>query len=604
MLAFLRSLTSDGAEAPAYLRSDPARRAVRGAVLFSAASAAVFALLYLATGPTAFVAPNLIGSGLLALVAADRGRHPVAQVYAAVGVALVLFGFELGLIGHVDNGITIWFIVPNVAVMLLGMRRAATLCAITTVAEVAAVAIASWAGLLSSVATLPNPDLIMVMSLVGVLCVCGVLAWLVYRSRVGLLAEVQTQNAALAAALDEAHEARNEAVEASLAKDRFFANLTHEIRTPLTGIAGSAELLADGHLAGEQRQLADALLASTRGLATLVNAMLDHARLAAGHAVLDAAPVVPRRLADDIKSLYQPVAEDRGLVFDVVVADGTPALVETDGVRLRQVIANLAANALKFTEAGSVRVTLAWEAGDAAPAGTIVATVDDTGPGIPAELLDAVFEPFVQGDASISREYGGTGLGLAISRQLAELLGGTIELSSLVGRGSTFTVRVPADVLAATAERSREAEPPGVPAAAAGRGESAGERPLAGLRVLLVEDHDLNRAVATAMLRRSGAEVVEATGGHEAVALAASRGLDVVLMDLQMPGLDGIEAARRIRAAEAEGVTPRVPIIAMTGNALEDYGAACAEAGMDAFITKPVTAGELRRVVAQALARA
>jgi signal transduction histidine kinase len=577
-------------------------------VLVSAASAAVFALLYLATGPTAFVAPNLLGSGLLALVAADRGRHPVAQVYAAVGIALVLFGFELGLIGHVDNGITIWFIVPNVAVMLLGMRRAATLCAITTVAEVAAVAIASWAHLLSSVATLPNPDLIMVMSLVGVLCVCGVLAWLVYRSRVGLLAEVQTQNAALNEALNEAHEARNEAVEASLAKDRFFANLTHEIRTPLTGIAGSAELLADGNFTGEQRMLADGLLASTRSLTTLVNAMLDHARLAAHRTTLEVAPVGTSQLAADLERLYRPVAEERALALAVVAAERVPVRIETDGIRLRQVLANLVSNALKFTERGSVRVAFDWEPGEAA-AGTFIAAVADTGPGIDPDLQAAIFEPFVQGDASIARRHPGTGLGLAISRQLAELLGGTIELSSRLGSGSTFTVRIPATALPALAAEPSRPRPPADEAADPARAAPPppprpdDRDPLAGLRVLLVEDNPMNRAVATAMLRRAGAEVVAATGGAEAVGLAASTALDLVLMDLQMPGMDGIEATRRIRAAEATRGRQRLPILAMTGNAFEDYGEACADAGMDGFVTKPVTAVQLRGLVARAVAQ-
>lgn len=279
-----------------------------------------------------------------------------------------------------------------------------------------------------------------------------------------------------------------------------------------------------------------------------------------------------------------------------------PAAIESDRIRLQQVLANLVANALKFTKQGAVRVALDWEPGAAAGRGTLVASVADTGPGVAPELLDAIFEPFVQGDASIRRSHGGTGLGLAISRQLVELLGGTIELTTEIEVGSTFTVRVPAavaDPRAATPFADAHDRANGN-----GHAPDAAGAALDGLRILLVEDNDINRRVATAMLRRSGVDVHGAVDGNEAVSLAGESQFDLVLMDLQMPGLDGIEATRRIRAGERASGARRLPIVAMTGNALEDYGDACAAAGMDAFVTKPVTADQLRGVVARIVSRA
>jgi signal transduction histidine kinase/CheY-like chemotaxis protein len=593
------------------LEAELTPRIIRAAALVASVTAVAFSGLYLITGPSEFIAPNLLAAvGLLALAAAGQLPSDVRMVLAAT-VANAVFTYQLLLVGRIDNGISVWFTVPAFAAMVLGLRKTTAYCAGTAAVVLLAIVLGRRAGVLAPQVVMPAADLVMAASTVGVLLLCTLFAYLTVRSRRQLYREVDAQHVALTAAFDEAQAAKAQALEAVAARDRFFANLTHEIRTPLTGIAGSAELIASGELNGEQQQLADGLLASTRSLTTLVNAMLDHARLAAGRTTPEVSPVDTTQLADELERLYRPVAADRGLGFRVTIGERVPATMETDGIRLRQVLANLIANALKFTERGRTSVTLDWEPAVGSSAGTFVAAVTDSGPGIAPELRDVVFEPFVQGDPTIRRAHGGTGLGLAISRQLAELLGGRIELSTTVGEGSTFTVRVPAVALsapatepAAPAPLSDRAGANGAEAAAPGSRPAVADGALNGLRVLLVEDNDVNRTVAAAMLRRAGLEVMVAISGGEAVELATSIDLDLVLMDLQMPGVDGIEATRRIRAIEVERSRPRVPIVAMTGNALADYGDACTEAGMDAFVTKPVTASQLRGVVAQALARA
>jgi CheY-like chemotaxis protein len=399
------------------------------------------------------------------------------------------------------------------------------------------------------------------------------------------MADLQARNAELAEALAQAEAARAVAMGAAEAKDRFFANLTHEIRTPLNGIASTAELLAHTELDAEQRPLADALGASTANLVLLVNAMLDHARLRAGRVSIDLTPIEVRRAAANLEHLFLAQATDKGLDFAVTVADDVPAWIEVDAIKVRQILGNLTSNAIKFTARGSVKVTVGQAPPDAAhPSPRLVLRVTDTGAGIAPDQLDPIFEPFVQGDASISRTHGGTGLGLAIARQLASVLGGTLTVRSRQGEGSEFTLTVPFRVIDAPVEAAAPPEPI-VP-------------PAAGLRVLLAEDNEINRTVASRMLDLLDADVVVAEDGARAVGIATTSAVDLVLMDLQMPGLDGIEAARIIRSHERERDLPAVPIVAMTGNDPDDYGVACADAGMDGFLMKPVGMDDLRSLLA------
>jgi signal transduction histidine kinase/CheY-like chemotaxis protein len=576
--------TFDGALPPGQLEGELARRTVRVGLLFAAVAAAAFGALYQLGGPEALAVPNAIAGVLLILVAIAPGWEATLKLYAAITIAMGLLGSELLLLGRVDNGITVWFLVPNVGATLLGMRRAATYCATASVAEIVAVVVAGRLGWLPAGIDLPDGDLVMAASMLAVLALCVMFATIALRARRRLLSDVEARTAQLATALDEAHAARAVAIDAAAAKDRFFANLTHEIRTPLNGIAGTAELLQAKTLLPEQEPLVRALGASTVSLVALVNAMLDHARLSAGHATVDARPVEPRRIAGDLADLFRAKADERGLELDVVVQPHVPGWVVSDPIKLAQILGNLVANAIKFTERGAVRVTFDHRrAASATPRpATLVVAVTDTGIGIPEDKISLVFEPFVQGDESIGRAYGGTGLGLAIARQLTQLLGGTLRLDSRPDGGTRFTLEVPA--------------PAASPPAASGQVEIR-RRAIDGLRILLVEDNAINRTVASAMLRRSGAGVEVAFDGLQAVELALGGAFDVVLMDLQMPGLDGIEATWEIRRRERAVGRPSVPILAMSGNSPEDYGEACAAAGMSGFLMKPVGSRELERAL-------
>jgi signal transduction histidine kinase/ActR/RegA family two-component response regulator len=574
-----------GWDDPDLLDREVARRTVRFGSLLVSVCSAVFGLTYWFGGSPALAISCFIASVALAVVALVPFHDVRAQLGLALASGFTLLAFQEFLLGDVNTAITVWFLVPNLAAMLLGARLLATLGAIFTVLVVAIVAMAGALGLpIVGNEPLPAPDLVMALTMVGALLTIGAIAWISLGARRQLMAEVGARNHQLAVALEEAEAARSGATEAAAAKDRFFANLTHEIRTPLNGIAGTAELLRSTRLDDEQRGLADGLAASTENLVALVNNMLDHARLRAGHVGVEPVPVDPRRAAGNMVALFTAQAHDKGLSLTATVADDVPAWLEVDGIRMRQVIGNLVANAIKFTASGSVSIEVRFVP---APAPEVmphlVVAVSDTGPGIAPDRLNEIFEPFVQGDASISRTHGGTGLGLAIARQVAEVLGGSLSVESTIGVGSTFRVDVPVRVL--------DGPPPEPDAGIAA--PSPLPSPEGGPLVLLAEDNAVNRAVGVRMLERLQARVLAASDGREAVHLAADHEVDIILMDLQMPGMDGIEAARQIRAAEVVAGRRRVPIVAMTGNDPADYGDACSAAGMDRFLMKPVSLASL-----------
>jgi signal transduction histidine kinase/CheY-like chemotaxis protein len=557
---------------------------VRVANFVVAGFAAGFATLYAIDGPDQFVLPNLVAAVIFlgnALVVRDATR----QVYLTVATALVLLGVQLALLGNVANGIIVWFVVPNVATLLIGIPRLAVLCVGMSVAEIVGVALAGTTGLLTPRAVIAHEDLVMAMSFVASLLLCALFARLMNVARRRLMLKLEDANAELRDALAAAESARAQAIEAAEAKDRFFANLTHEIRTPLNGIASTAELLAGTRLDEEQHLLADALGSSTTNLVALVNAMLDHARLRAGQVSAEPVPVEVRGAAANLELLFRAQAADRGLALSVAVADDVPPWILVDAIKMRQIMGNLVGNAIKFTNAGFVRVTVGLDPGpvqDADP--MLVLVVADSGVGIPPDKAETVFDAFVQGDESISRTYGGTGLGLAIGRQLAGVLGGTLTHEARPGGGSVFTVAVPCrptDAPVGVASPPREPEAP---------------RP--GIRVLLAEDNEVNRTVGARMLERLDAQVVIAEDGAQAAELATTGTFDLVLMDLQMPRLDGIEATRIIRNYEKSRGAAEVTIVAMTGNDPADYGEACAAAGMNGFLMKPVGLTELRGLLA------
>jgi PAS domain S-box-containing protein len=393
---------------------------------------------------------------------------------------------------------------------------------------------------------------------------------------VGAIADI-TERRAAAEAL---RIAKEHAEEGSRAKSDFLANVSHEIRTPLNGVLGMTELLARTPLTPEQRDQVATVRASGEHLLEVINDILDFSRLDAGRVELSAEPFDLRRSLGDILRLMAPAAEAKGLPLRVDVAADVPATVAGDALRLRQVLVNLVGNAIKFTERGDVRVEVSVSPASA-DAGALTFAVIDTGIGIPEDRCEAIFEAFSQADNSITRRYGGTGLGLTISSRLVQAMGGRLQVASRPGEGSRFSFTVT------------------LPVAAAPTAEGAGPLPASGaearsLRVLVAEDNPVNRRVVDAVLRKLGHVPTLTEDGTRALEQFTPGAFDVGVFDIQMPGLDGLALTRHIREIERMGGAPRMPILALTANAMASDRAACLEAGMDAYLPKPFTLDDLQ----------
>jgi PAS domain S-box-containing protein len=363
---------------------------------------------------------------------------------------------------------------------------------------------------------------------------------------------------------------------ASQAKSRFLANISHELRTPMNAILGMIDVALPKAIDSTVRDCLRTARGSADVLLTLLNDLLDSAKIESGKLELDVAPFRLRQMLDQIGRILAVRASEKGLSFSCRVAHEIPDSLVGDRMRLQQVLLNLAGNAIKFTERGEVeiRVSAASQDGDSA----LEFAVRDTGIGIPPSAQDLLFRPFVQADASMARRFGGTGLGLSICKSLIELMGGRIWVESRVGKGSTFvfTVNLP---LSRDLPPDIE-QPAAIPPAANGH-----------LRVLLVEDNPANQKLATYILRDRGHTVEIAADGAQAISLTEGNDYDVILMDVQMPGIDGMEATAAIRRREGDG--RRTPIIAMTAHAMKEDRARCLAAGMDGYLSKPVNAQEM-----------
>ncbi|OBS32030.1 hypothetical protein A9O67_10770 [Tepidimonas fonticaldi] len=392
---------------------------------------------------------------------------------------------------------------------------------------------------------------------------------------------------------EQTEELRARAEAANVARGQFLANMSHEIRTPLSGVVGMLELALDQTAEPALRETLATALGAARHLIDIVNDILDLSKIEAGRLELRDEPFDPRALLRDIEGAMQASARLKGLTLTVQGGEALPSRVRGDATRLRQVLFNLVGNAIKFTDRGGVTLVVRAEPQPDGRWRTEWA-VHDTGIGIPPAQLARIFDPFVQGEGAANRRYGGTGLGLAISRELVQRMGGALTVQSTPGQGSTFTVTLP---LAPAEPAPDAAAPPAAAPAPAGE-EDEGALPL---DILVAEDHPVNRRVIEALLTRAGHRVTFADDGRAAVALAQQRAFDLVLMDMQMPEMDGLQATEALRRWEA-AQPDRAPlrIVALTANAFGEDRERCLAAGMDGFLAKPIERAALQQVLADA----
>jgi signal transduction histidine kinase/CheY-like chemotaxis protein/HPt (histidine-containing phosphotransfer) domain-containing protein len=387
--------------------------------------------------------------------------------------------------------------------------------------------------------------------------------------------------------------AKEQAEAANRSKSEFLANMSHEIRTPLNGILGFTELLIRGADGGDEAERTDFLKtirSSGKHLLQLLNDVLDISKIEAGQLQVEKIPCSPHQILAEVTSVLRVPARQKGISLDYRWESGIPETIQSDPHRLKQLLMNLISNAIKFTEEGSVLVAASLDESGANP--KLKFEIRDTGIGIPDHMLGSIFHPFVQADTSVTRKYGGTGLGLAISHRIAHSLGGDLTVASKVGCGSVFTATIDPGDLRGVAITKRPA------AATIGdvKKPTTGKLNLDGVRILLVDDGETNRKLISLFLTRSGATVEMAENGALAVHAAEQNEFDVILMDMQMPVMDGYTATTRLRERSYIG-----PIIALTAHAMKGDREKCESVGCSGYLAKPVNIDELVRTVRAAM---
>ncbi len=384
---------------------------------------------------------------------------------------------------------------------------------------------------------------------------------------------------ALKSARDAEQRARQRAEVASAAKSDFLAVVSHEIRTPMNAVISAANLLRRTRLDPRQQEHVSMLTDAGDVLMGLLNDVLDFSKIEAGKMELESADMAVRERLATLNRLWEPRAVANGVRLVLRVAPEVPETVRADPLRFQQILFNLLSNAVKFTPDGEIVVAVGWDGEN------LCVAVSDTGCGIPADRLAQVFNSFEQADVGTTRRHGGTGLGLSISRKLAEIMGGTLTVASVEGEGSTFTLSLPMTVVVDAAVRPER------------QVEVAGS--LQGRSILAADDHEVNRRILSLLLEPHGCRLTLVENGAEALEAAAEARFDAILMDMQMPVMDGLEATRRIREGAVNGDTP---VIALTANALDSHRAAWDAVSVHAFLTKPIDPVLLARTLAEACA--